>query len=207
MHEMLDIAALLIALPGLVLMAAGLAALFRRRPLRFALETLAGLLLVTAGALLGTLGVATRGYQALTREEVAAWVTVRPTAPRRFDARLRFPDGRETSFALAGDQIYVDAHILKWKPVANFIGLHTAYELDRVSGRYLELSRERSDPRTVFSLSRGKPVDMFHLRSRYAFLAPLLDVEYGSAAYALADRAAEFEVRVSASGLLIREQR
>ena len=43
---------------------------------------------------------------------------------------------------MAGDQIYVDAHILKWTPAANLIGLHTAYELDRVAGRYDNIEQE-----------------------------------------------------------------
>jgi hypothetical protein len=36
-------------------------------------------------------------------------------------------------------------------------------------------------------------------------LAPLLDVEYGSATFVHADRPALFEIRVSTTGLLIRE--
>jgi len=64
-------AALLGALGGLFIIAA-LAALRRARPLRFALRTLAGLLLLSLGALAGAIGVGLSGYRALTREEVAA---------------------------------------------------------------------------------------------------------------------------------------
>jgi len=99
----------------------------------------------------------------------------------------------------------VDAHILKWKPVANFFGLHTTYELDRVAGRYIRLEDERSKSRTVFSLSRSKPLDMFYLRGRYALLKPLLDAEYGSATFIPAKESSEVEVRVSTSGLLVRK--
>ena len=45
---------------------------------------------------------------------------------------------------------------------------------------------------------------MFTLRRRYELLAPLLDADYGSASFILADEAAEFELRVSTTGLLIR---
>ena len=48
-------------------------------------------------------------------------------------------------------------------------------------------------------------MDLVGLRGRYAFLAPLLDVEYGSGTFAPVRRRAEFEVRVSTTGLLIRE--
>jgi hypothetical protein len=131
-------------------------------------------------------------------------VTVEPTGPQRFTARFEFADGRQASYALAGDQIYVDAHVLKWKPVANLLGLHTAYQLDRVAGRYAALEKERSEPRTVHSLAVERPVDIFDLRTRYVLLEPLLDVDYGSATFVPADRRAVYEVRVSTTGLLVR---
>jgi hypothetical protein len=197
-------AALLGALGGISIIA-GLVALRRARPLRFALRTLAGLLLLSLGGLAGTIGVGMRGYRALTREDVAARIVVRPVGPQRFVATFLVPGHPETTYELAGDQIYVDAHILKWKPMANVFGLHTAYELDRVAGRYDDIAQERSWNRTVYSLVQDRPVDLFGLRRRYAFLTPLLDAEYGSGTFVPVTRPAEFEVRVSTTGLLIRE--
>jgi hypothetical protein len=57
----------------------------------------------------------------------------------------------------------------------------------------------------VYSLRHDKLVDLFGLRLRYAFLAKLLDAEYGSATFIPVDRQAELELRVSTTGLLIRE--
>ena len=190
---------------GAILIVAGIAALVRARPLRFALRTLSGLLFLVLGALAGTIAVGIQGYQALTREDVAARIWVRSAGPQRLEATFRFTDGRQAAFALAGDEIYIDAHILKWKPLANVLGLHTAYELDRVAGRYLVIEQERSAVRTVYSLSQERPVDFFVLRQRYAFLAPLLDADYGSATFVPVMRPAELELRVSTTGLLIRE--
>jgi len=201
----LSAAALACAAFGLVLLVAGIVALLRARPLRFATRTLAGLVLVAVGAVAGAVAVGTQGYRALTREDVAARLVVRPTGPQRFVATVRLPDGRETTYEIAGDEIYVDAHILKWKPVANLVGLHTAYELDRVAGRYRALADERSAPRTVHSLAPDRPVDLFGLRRRYQFLGALVDAEYGSATFVPVSRPAELEVRVSTSGLLVRE--
>ena len=189
---------------GAVLVLLGIGALLRRRPFKFVVRTLAGLLLVAAGALAGAIAVGMHGYRALTREEVAAIITVRPTAPQRFEAAFKFPDGREAKYDLAGDEIYVDAHILKWKPVANVFGLHTAYELDRVGGRYKSIDQERSAKRTVHALRPERPVDIFTLRQRHALLSHVLDAEYGSAAFVPVSGAARLELRVSTSGLLIR---
>ncbi len=196
--------AIAFAAVSLALFALGGAALRRRRPFRMASHVLLALLMLSLGGLFATVAVATHGYRTLTREEVAVLVTTRPTGPQRFDAVFRFPDGRETRFALAGDEFYVDAHILKWKPVANLIGLHTAYELDRVAGRYLDLEDERSADRTVFALGRERPVSLFKLRRRYGLLAALFDAEYGSATFVPAGEPARYEVRVSTPGLLVR---
>jgi hypothetical protein len=166
---------------------------------------LLALLMLSLAALSGTISVATQGYRALTREEVAAVVKTEPIGPSRFKAGFHFPDGREAEFSIAGDQIYVDAHILKWKPIANLLGLHTSYELDRVAGRYAKLEDEQTKTRTVFSLSQRKRMDMFNLRQRYGLFGLLLDAEYGSATFIEANKTALFEVRVSTTGLLIRK--
>lgn len=203
--EALFVAALVVAALGAILTLAGLVALLRARPLRFTIRTTFGMLLLAAGALAGSLAVGLRGYHALTREEIAAHVTVKPLGLQRFSASFRFPDGREAAFELAGDEIYVDARLIKWKPIANVVGLHTVYELDRVAGRYHSLDEERSARRTVYALGREKPIDLFSLRRRYELLAPLFDAEYGSATFVPVTRAAELELRVSTTGLLIRE--
>jgi hypothetical protein len=192
---------------ALVCFVAGVVALRRRRLLGSAFGFLLGLLFLTVGALFVTIAVSTQGYRALTREETAAIIETRPTAPQQFEATVTFVDGRHRTFLVAGDQIYVDAHILKWKPIANVLGLHTAYELDRIGGRYIDLEQERDRERTLFSLKQAKPLDMFSLRQSYSVLQPLLDTEYGSATFVAVDEPATFEVRVSTTGLLIRPGR
>jgi hypothetical protein len=201
------LAAASFGLLGVLLLFASLVALFRIRPFRFLLRLLLGLLLITAGAFAAAVAIGTQGYRALTHETVAAQVRVQPLGPQKFRATLRFPDGRESTFELAGDEVYVDAHILKWKPIANLLGLHTAYELDRIAGRYHSLKDEQTSPRTVHSLGTDKPIDLFNLRRRYAFLAPLLDAEYGSASFVPVTAPAELEVRISTTGVLIRDRK
>ena len=162
------------------------------------------LLCLSLSALCATISISTQGYRALVREEVAATVVIDRLEPTRFRAHFRFADGREEIFVLAGDEFYVDAHILKWKPLANLIGLHTSYELDRVAGRYMRVEDEQSLTRTVYALSGQKPMNMYDLRSRFPLFKPLVDAEYGSATFIAVKDRAEFEVRVSTTGLLIR---
>jgi hypothetical protein len=204
------LAAALCAAAAVWLVWMGMGAL-RRRPRR-ALRVgtggaalLLALALLAGSALCGVMAAGLSGYRMLTREEVAATVYTTPTGPQSFDARFVFPDGSEASYILAGDEFTVEARVLKWHPWLNLLGVHTAYELDRVSGRYARIEDEQRLPRTVFPLGTRHAVDLFGWRQRFAWLDPLVDAQYGSGTFARADRAATFEVRVSTTGLLVRE--
>jgi hypothetical protein len=189
---------------GLVLLGFAVRAFRGRKWVGTAGRTGGGALFLSLSALAATLGVSTQGYRALTLEEVAVRVTTVPTGPHAFQAYVEFPDGRDTTLAVRGDQVLVDAHILKWHSIANVLGLHTQYELDRLTGRYIDVEDERTMPRTVHSLKSEKPVDLFELAQRYSFLSFLVDAEYGSATYIEVDEPARFEVTVSPTGLLVR---
>jgi hypothetical protein len=198
-------AALVLAVLGFALLLAALLALITIRPFKFLTRTLAGVLFLAISAAAALVGLGTQGYRPFMQEEVAARMSVRPTGPQRFTATFRFPDGRSKTFDLAGDEIYVDAHILKWHPWANLLGLRAAYQLDRVTGRYQAIEKERAAPRTVHPLADDTWVSLFRLRQQLEWLNPVLDAEYGSATFTPVNRPAELEVRVTPSGLLMRE--
>ena len=120
---------------GFLFLAAAIGALRKKAVLRSLTALLAAGLALSLAALFSTLTVAVRGYQALIHEEVAAVVRVEPRILKNFTAQVDFPDKRRALFELSGDQLYMDAYILKWKPVVNILGLHTVYELDRIGGR------------------------------------------------------------------------
>ncbi|MGQ9696151.1 MAG: hypothetical protein ACUVWV_15560 [Thermodesulfobacteriota bacterium] len=198
------ISALIFGLLGLAFLILALALLKKKYSWAGGGCVVLSLFFLALAILTGLLALATQGYRALIREEVAAVVAIVPTGSDHFQAHFRFPDGREESFDLSGDELYVDAHILKWKPLANILGLHTSYALDRVAGRYAKIEDEKKKVRTVFAFSSPRLINIFNLRQKYAFLRPLLDAEYGSATFFTAQAPTNLEIRVSTSGLLIR---
>jgi hypothetical protein len=205
MPDILWWVAALFAILGVTMVIAAGTALRCKHPLRMSIRLLWALLFLAFATVFGAIALGVQGYRALTHEDVAAVVRTETLGPDRFRAQFRFPDGREVSYTLTGNQLYVDARILKWHPLANVFGLHTVYELDRVAGRYHDLAQEQRQPRTVLSLAPKREVDLFNLRQRYTLLSPLLDAEYGSATFAAADSPTHYEVRVSTTGLLIRK--
>jgi hypothetical protein len=151
--------------------------------------------------------VGTKGYKALVREELAATAYITPLGNQQFRARIVRPHAPDTAFAIAGDELYMDARILKWKPIVNVLGLHTAYCLDRVSGRYSDMRDEGTKVRTLYSLNGGTmPWDLFFLRVRYGFLSPILDAHYGSAAFVPVNDVKVVRILVTGSGLIARSE-
>ncbi len=197
--------AVVLALMSLLFFRAALAAVRDHRWTGGAGRVLSAALLLALAALCATVSIAIRGYAALTQEVVAATLKTDPIGPQRFRATVTLAGGRLKMFDLTGDQVYVDAHILKWHPWVNFLGVHTGYELDRIGGRYETLAEERSKPRTVESLAPERVVDLFDVARRYRVLRPLVDAQYGSATFIAAREPAMFEIRVSTTGLLIRK--
>lgn len=202
-RPLLVVAAVFLLL-ALIFLRAAVAGSRRQRYVRGLGHGLVSLLFLvcTAAAAIATVGVL--GYRALTYEAVAATVSTAPIGPQHFRAAIQLPDQERAVYDLAGDAFYVDAHILKWHPLVNVLGLHTSYELDRVAGRYDAIVDERSRLRTVYSLAHAKPVDLFDLVRRFRLLSPLLDAQYGSASFVAARVPGTFQVLVSTSGLLIR---
>ena len=176
-----------------------------RRRLRSLVGFLAAALFLTSSMLLGAITVGIHGYRAFTQEALAATIKTEPVGPHRFRATVTLPDSSLHMFDLAGDAVYVDAHVLKWRPIGTLLGLETVYELDRIAGRYQALSDEQQQERTVYSLAANKPFDAFDLARSYWVLRPFVDAEYGSATFiGTAPRGATYEVRVSTTGLLVR---
>jgi hypothetical protein len=167
---------------------------------------LVGVILLLVTTLCAAITVGVRGYTAFTAEQLAATIKTEPIGPHHFRATVTLPDSSLHMFDLAGDAVYVDAHVLKWRPIGTLLGLQTAYELDRIAGRYQALSDEQQLERTVYSLARKKPIDAFDLSHRYWVLRPFVDAEYGSATFIGATKpgGATYELRVSTSGLLVR---
>lgn len=148
-----------------------------------------------------------RGYIGFTHEEKAALVMVEPAGADQFQAHFIFLDGTQKSFLISGDQLIVDAAVLKWKPIANIFGLHTSFELLRVSGRYSTLKDEQTKAHTAFGLQKEPEwIDLFELRKRFAQLHYFFDAEYGSASFVPAHEKQQYVLLVTNSGLIFRRE-
>jgi hypothetical protein len=197
------VAIIVFAVLGVILFLLGIRRVWRRRVITGSLEGLVGLLLLAIAAFVGAISINLYTYDRLTHESPVAEVHLQGIEPQHFWADVMMKNNTKT-LDLRGDEWQIDARVLKWHGTAVLIGFDTLYRLDRLSGRYWDLSKERTGPRTVYSLSEEPGLDLWMIAKKYARWIPWVDAVYGSATYMPMVDGAHYTVSVSSTGLLAR---
>ena len=196
--------ALVGVLLGVPLLVAALRRLRRLRLVGGTLYLLSAGTVILLVAVAGLVAANLFTYARLTHEQEAARITSRQLGERHFAVSLQARNAPPRHFQVRGDEWQVDARVLKWRPMGNLVGLDTLYRLERLSGRYGDVTSERASQRTVYDLAEDPGLDLWTLTRRYQRYVPLADALYGSAAFVPMAEGAEYVVSVSASGLVVR---
>lgn len=196
--------ALVGVLLGVPLLVAALRRLRRLRLIGGTLYLLSGGAVILLVAVAGLVAANLFTYARLTHEQEAVRITSRQLGERHFAVSLQARDAPPRHFQVRGDEWQVDARVLKWRAMGNLVGLDTLYRLERLSGRYGDVTSERVSQRTVYDLAEDPGLDLWTLTRRYQRYVPLADALYGSAAFVPMAEGAEYVVSVSASGLVVR---
>lgn len=189
---------------GLWLCISGMARIVRRKPVSGSAASLCGAVLTVVAGM--GLGVASNlyTYHRFTQEQAVAELEFQRLDPERYAVRLKEVTGEVRQWELLGDEWQLDARVLRWQGVATLLGFDPLYRLERISGRYREVSREQSALRSVYALSESAGLDLWRLAQRHQRWLPWVDATYGSATYLpMADRA-RYAVSLTANGLIAR---
>jgi hypothetical protein len=147
----------LVGVLGLFLIISGVAHAFGGKPFKGGRGVIGGGVLTAAGLGAGLLGLNVQTYSRLTYERPVAIVSAREIGPQLFRVTMCEPQtGRVDTFDVHGDQWRLEAHVLKWKPWANVLGLDAQYELDRLSGRYVKTEDELTAERSAYDIGKAK---------------------------------------------------
>lgn len=176
----------------------------RGRALAALFNTLLALAMLCMAAAAALVGVDLASYARLTHEAPVAELRFRQEGNQRYAAEVLHPDGARESFVLAGDEWQLDARVLKWHGPAAVLGFDSAFRLDRIGGRYRDITLERTAPRTIFELARPRGLDVWSLAQRFHRYLPWLDALYGSATYLPMADGAHYAVSISTTGLVAR---
>ncbi len=167
------------------------------------------LILFAAAAALG-IGFGLRSYRVFTGEQLIATVECLPAPPDSgFNFRLRLTPvvsgGKELArtYGIYGQQWMAGGEYLKWHSWLNLLGVKNRYKLTRLSGRYIDASNERYNPRAVYALNGGTG-EMWLLLYKIQNSLPFVEAVYGNAAYTLAEPGGTWGIYITHSGYIIR---
>lgn len=113
--------------------------------------------------------------------------------------------GKTQTFSLYGDQWEVSAHVLKWDPGLNLLGMHTGYRLWQLKGSYQDAQAENTGPHRAYDLQGGKDW-LFSLVVFLGEKVPGVEAVYGNAVSRPARAGERYDVFITTSGLSVRRR-
>lgn len=143
-------------------------------------------------------------YSRLTAERVVSIIEFRRVADDSYRARLMVSGEQDRLFELHGDEWQMDARIVSWTAPATILGLDPIYRLERLSGRFSEIEREQTEPRTVHALTQALAIDVWSVARRFPLLLPGVDAYYGTATYVPMVDGARYQVSLTRDALIAR---
>ncbi len=146
-------------------------------------------------------------YQRLTYEAPIADIYVHQLSSQKFQLSLSFSnaDNDQQYYVLQGDQWQLDARILKWSGWANLLGLDSYYQLDRLSGRYDDVTQARQQFPSIHDLStEARGVDLWKLKKLLQTKMSFVDTFFGQGVFMPMLDGAHYQVSIGQGGLLVR---
>lgn len=200
---LLAIVAGVVLLLALVQLLAARQRLRERHHLGAAGHALLLVVFLLVAAFFGGMALSLRGYRFLSEEEPVVQIDSRILSPQRWALTVTWPDGATRNVMLAGDDFQVDAIALKWKLPALLAGVRPLYRLDRLSGRYDDVSQETAAQRTVIDFRQAGAGDLFDLKKQVPGWFPEVDTVFGSAAFLPLVDGGHYNVSLMRTGALV----
>ena len=191
---------------GLVVVLTGFARIGRMKVISGSYRSLIGALFMGGAGLLSMVGLNLQTYSRLTHERDVAFITIEATdQPQYYLAHVTL-EGEEfpVDFDVLGDELRLEARVVKWTPWANILGYDSIYKLDRLSGRYSNIRDEREKERSIHSVTSEPGVDVFELIKQRGGWLKAVDAYYGSGTYVPMVDGAQYEVLMTQNGLITR---
>ncbi len=200
-----NVITILIVLTGLLLAVISLSRLRQKRLLSAGFYcSFSSVLLMLAVALIA-LSMNLYTYHRISHEQDVAEIVFEQLRPQYYLATVYSGEEQQKAeYIIKGDEWQLDARIIKWKPPVYLAGLDSLYRLERISGRYRDVEEEKTENRTVYSLSENRGLDIWSITKNHPSWVPWVDAYYGSATYLPMNDGARFKITLSQTGLLAR---
>lgn len=200
----LTVFALIALVPAAWFSFRGLRHLFQRHLLRAGLQGSMGLGLAGLAAISGSIGLNAYGYQRLTWEAPVAEIHVIQPMGNGWIVTLREPEQAPREFYLVGDQWRLEAQVIKWDSWANLIGLDSQYRLERISGRFSDITEAKQTLSSAYDLQVDNSKLLERIPPKWQ---PWVDTQYGNGVYMPLTANSKYSISISQNGLVARTLR
>ncbi|HMA68849.1 MAG TPA: hypothetical protein VKN74_03180 [Candidatus Mcinerneyibacterium sp.] len=148
-----------------------------------------------------------RTYDSLTKEKIVGRLICRKVKGENHKIEIDFMPVSSNlktinSKVINGDLWAVDAYILKWHPFVNIFGIHTAYKLSTIYGKYEKPEDEINKKHKLLILGNNKNKFWKYLM-KYEKKIPLVEGIYGSSVFQYPSNENIFLIKISRTGLTI----
>ena len=189
---------------GLMLTFAGLSKLFNLKPASGGARLFFGVGFLGLAGVVAFAGLNLQTYKRLSLEREVVTISFEGTeAPNTYTATLLYPGGQSSeTYILRGDEWNLNARVIKFKPLSNMLGYDSVYKLDRLYGRYEDVTR--AGETMGVPLSENPGLDVRALAAQYGGRFGIQDASYGSAVYNPMEDGLAYRVMMTQSGLIAR---
>ncbi len=118
------------------------------------LRGMLGLSLLAVALVGGLVAYDISTYQEIPQDKPLFTLSVQAQAPQRYQVTI-LDGASERTFLLDGDLWQLDVRQLKWKGLADLIGLQPGYRLETLSGRFLAIEQQELAQFTEVELARS----------------------------------------------------
>ena len=193
---------LLALILGLVLLVVSIFMLLRGRGLAVIFRTIPALLLLVIALTLTLGSLDIMSYRQLLKETSVATLHFEQISAQTYNVMLIDKNNQRHYFQLKGDQWQMDARIIRWHPSLARVGLKPVYRMERLSGRYSDITQELDSKRTVYPIDISiYGLDTWYWFRQMKWLHQWADASYGSATYVPMVDGAIYEAKMGYSGL------
>jgi hypothetical protein len=164
-----------------------------------------GLSLLAFGGAIGLVAYDIYSYKQILVGQPVATVSFETIEEQYFDAVVVDANGISKRFSLHGDQWQLDARIVKWQGYFSGFDIKPAFRLDKLSGRYYDISKETTAKRSTFSVITSLfYLDIWKFINDRPQWFSVVDASYGSARFLPMKSGALYEVTLTNTGLNVR---
>lgn len=150
---------------------------------------------------LAAIGVNIWTYTRMTDESLVATVHLEKTGDQSYILKLSAVGSEPSLYELAGDEWQLDVRMIKWKSWFSLLGNDPVYRLERINGRFYDIEKENSVPKTAYSLNNNPGLDLWLIAKKNSGWIPVVQDVYGSAVFLPMKDGAQFRVFMSRTGL------